>query len=56
MLLAEYLGVKLSKISNELDKLIITLPKDKKIITSELIEKNIGISKDYNIFELQKAL
>jgi len=56
MLLAEYLGVKLSKISNELDKLIITLPKDKKNITSELIEKNIGISKDYNVFELQKAL
>ncbi len=56
ILLAEYLGVQLSKISNEIDKLILTLPKDKNIITRELIEKNIGISKDYNVFELQKAL
>ena len=55
-LLAEYLGTQLSKISNELDKLIITLPKDNNTITRELIEKNIGISKDYNVFELQKAL
>ncbi|RLD57252.1 MAG: DNA polymerase III subunit delta [Bacteroidetes bacterium] len=56
ILLAEYLGVQLSKISNELDKLILTLPKGETKITSKLIEKNIGISKDYNVFELQKAL
>lgn len=56
MLLNEYLGNNLSKIANELDKLIITLPdKDEKITTAH-IERNIGISKDYNNFELHKAL
>lgn len=54
-LLAEYLGTDLSKIANELNKLAIILPEGTKI-TSEHIEKNIGISKDYNNFELQKAV
>src|SRR5665647_2083671 len=55
-MLTEYLGTDLHKIVNELDKLIITLPPDKPLITTTLIEKNIGISKDYNNFELQKAI
>jgi DNA polymerase-3 subunit delta len=55
-MLTEYLGTDLHKIVNELDKLIITLPAGKPVITTELIEKNIGISKDYNNFELQKAI
>ena len=55
-MLTEYLGTDLHKIVNELDKLIITLPAGKPFITTALIEKNIGISKDYNIFELQKAI
>jgi DNA polymerase-3 subunit delta len=55
-MLTEYLGTDLHKIVNELDKLIITLPPGKPIITTTLIEKNIGISKDYNNFELQKAI
>ncbi|HAM09567.1 MAG: DNA polymerase III subunit delta [Bacteroidetes bacterium GWE2_41_25] len=55
-LLTEYLGTDLHKIANELDKLIITLPASKPMITNALIEKNIGISKDYNNFELQKAI
>jgi DNA polymerase-3 subunit delta len=55
-LLTEYLGTDLHKIVNELDKLIITLPAEKPFITTALIEKNIGISKDYNNFELQKAI
>jgi len=54
-MLSEYLGTDLSKVSNELNKLIITLPKGTKIAPDH-IEKNIGISKDYNIFELQNAL
>lgn len=54
-ILIAYLGSNLGKVANELDKLIIAM-KDKKAITPEDIEKNIGISKDYNIFELQKAL
>lgn len=55
-MLTEYLGTDLHKIVNELDKLIITMPAGKPIITTSLIEKNIGISKEYNIFELQKAV
>jgi DNA polymerase-3 subunit delta len=55
-MLTEYLGTDLHKIANELEKLIITLPAEKPLITTALIEKNIGISKDYNNFELQKAV
>ena len=54
-LLVDYLGTDLSKISNELDKLIIGLKSDTQI-TPTHIEQNIGISKDYNVFELQKAI
>ena len=54
-LLNEFLGNNLSKLSNELEKLMIICDKDKEIST-DLIEKNIGISKDYNVFELNNAL
>ena len=55
-MLTDFLGTDLSKIKNELKKLILTLSKDSKNITPEHIEKNIGISKDFNVFELCKAL
>ncbi len=54
-LVAEYLGTDLSKISNELDKLVLNVSKGTKISTTH-IQDNIGISKDYNVFELQEAL
>jgi len=54
-MLVEFLGTDLSKISNELDKLMLILPKES-IITDIHIEENIGISKDFNNFELRKAL
>ncbi|MCG3167671.1 MAG: putative protein YqeN [Bacteroidia bacterium] len=53
-LLAEYLGNDLGKIVNETGKVFISLPKGA-ALTSDIIERNIGISKDYNIFELQKV-
>ena len=53
--LAEYLGANLSKITNELDKLMLVVKKEEQI-TTKLIEYHIGISKDYNVFELQNAL
>lgn len=53
-ILAEYLGNDLGKIDNELGKLFIDLKPDGQI-TPDLIEKNIGISKDFNVFELQNA-
>lgn len=55
MLMSEYLGNDLGKISNELDKLVINLSENSNITETE-IEQNIGISKDYNLFELQNAL
>jgi DNA polymerase-3 subunit delta len=55
-MLTEFLGTDLHKIVNELDKLLITLPEGKPVINTAQIEKNIGISKDYNNFELQKAV
>lgn len=54
-LLVEFLGTDLSRINNELEKLKVVLPKDSEI-TPETIEKHIGISKDYNNFELRKAI
>ncbi|MES2448357.1 MAG: DNA polymerase III subunit delta [Bacteroidota bacterium] len=54
-LMAEYLGTDLSKIANEVEKLCLNISKDV-TITTEHIQKNIGISKEYNVFELQKAL
>ncbi|MDO6759341.1 DNA polymerase III subunit delta [Tamlana sp. 2_MG-2023] len=54
-MLVEFLGTDLSKINNELEKLQIILPKETEI-TPEHIEENIGISKDYNNFELRKAV
>ena len=54
-LLAEYLGNDLSRIHNELNKLKIIL-KDNTLLDENVIEKHIGISKEFNIFELQKAL
>ena len=54
-IMADFLGNDLHKVRNELEKLVIALPAGKKI-TDEDVERNIGISKDYNIFELQKAI
>lgn len=54
-MLVEFLGSDLSKIENELQKLRLISPEGT-TITPELIEENIGISKDYNNFELQNAI
>lgn len=54
-MLVEFLGTDLSKINNELEKLQIILPKGTQI-SPEHIEENIGISKDFNNFELRKAI
>ncbi|MDD3320289.1 MAG: DNA polymerase III subunit delta [Paludibacter sp.] len=55
-MLSEFLGTDLSKLVNEVEKLIITKPASSTRITPELVEKNIGISKDFNVFELQASL
>ena len=55
-MMAEFEATDLSRMKGELDKHIITLPEGQKRITPEQIEKNIGISKDFNNFELRNAL
>ena len=54
-MLIDFLGTNLSKIDNELKKLALLLPKNAQI-SPEVIETNIGISKDYNNFELKSAI
>ncbi len=54
-LLSEFLGNDLSKIANEVNKLLINLPEGQEI-SPEIVQSNIGISKDFNVFELQDAL
>ena len=54
-LLTAYLGADLGKVANELNKLIIAVKNTSKI-TADHIEKNIGLSKEYNLLELQNAL
>lgn len=55
-MVADFVGTDLSRLTGELDKLVITLPAGQTRVTPDLIEKNIGISKDYNNFELRNAL
>ncbi len=55
-MLTDHLGTDLSKIDNELQKLTVSLPADTRRITDRDIEANIGISKDFNNFELCKAV
>lgn len=55
-MLCDYIGSPLSKLFGEIDKIIISEGKGLKKITPDQIEKNIGISKDFNTFELVKAM
>ena len=54
-MLADFLGNDLHKVRNELEKLMVAVPATKRIDDAD-VEYNIGISKDFNIFELQKAI
>jgi DNA polymerase-3 subunit delta len=55
-ILSDFLGTNLSRIVNELNKLFTALPENRKKINSLDIENNIGISREYNTFELGKAI
>lgn len=56
MMLVANIGSDLSRLASEIDKLCITLPQGQDTITPELIEKNIGISKDFNVWEFRDAI
>lgn len=56
LLLSDYIGADLTRIANELDKLLINKKDLNNEISMEEIESNVGISKEFNIFELQNAI
>ena len=55
-MMADFVGNDLSRLSGELDKLTLSLPEGSMRITPELVERNVGISKDYNNYELLNAI
>jgi DNA polymerase-3 subunit delta len=55
-MLADFIGQDLNRIVSEIEKLLITMPVGQSVITPELVERNIGISKEYNNFEFLKAV
>lgn len=56
MMLAEYVGNDLNRMAGELDKLFIALADNGGKVTATLVQSHVGMSKDFNIFELQDAL
>lgn len=55
-MLAGNIGADLNRLNGELDKLIISMPQGQTAVTPEMVEQNVGISKDFNYFELQDAI
>lgn len=55
-ILAQFVGADLNRLAGEMDKLVLALPKGCAVITADTIEKNIGVSKEFNTFELRNAL
>lgn len=55
-MVAEYVGSDLNRLASELDKLVLSLPKNDYLVTVGLVREHIGVSKNFNIFELQDAL
>lgn len=55
MMLSENIGNNLQRLANEIEKLLLNV-KEGESITAAMVQRYVGISKDYNIFELQKAL
>lgn len=56
VLLADFIGSDLNRMAGEIDKLMMSMPEGQSRITPELIERNIGVSKEFNSFELRSAL
>ena len=55
-MIAEHIGADLNRMTSELDKVIISLPNDDKRVTPDIVEREIGVSKDFNSFELRDAI
>ena len=55
-MIADFVGTDLARLASEIDKVLISLPDNDRRITPEIVESKIGISKDYNFFELRDAI
>lgn len=55
-MMAEYVGADLNRMASELDKLVLALTAEQKTIDAALVSAHIGVSKEYNVFELTDAL
>lgn len=55
-MIAEHIGADLSRLISELDKVMISLPNDNRRVTPDIVEREIGVSKEFNIFELRTAI
>ena len=55
-MIADHIGADLHRLTSELDKLLISLPEDNRRVTPEIVEREIGVSKDFNAFELKNAI
>ena len=55
-MIAEHIGADLSRLTSELEKVMISLPENDRRITPDVVEQQIGVSKDFNVFELKNAI
>ena len=55
-MMADHIGSDLSRLASELDKVLISLPEGARTVTPEIVEREIGVSKDFNAFELKAAI
>jgi DNA polymerase-3 subunit delta len=55
-MIAEHIGSDLSRLTSELDKVCLSMPEDSRHITPEVVEEQIGVSKDFNGFEFRSAI
>jgi len=55
-MIAEAIGADLSRLTGELDKVLLSLPEQDRRVTPQVVEDQIGVSKDYNAFELRDAI
>lgn len=55
-MIAEHIGADLSRLTSELEKVMISLPANDRRITPDIVEQQIGVSKDFNVFELKNAI
>ncbi len=55
-MIAQHIGADLNRLVSELDKVLLSLPADNRVVTPEIVERQIGVSKDFNVFELRNAI